>query len=78
MIDNLSITDIPAGAEALTCTGRSYKKAAEHLDTMIRRKAEVLEEYKKKNEALAGVLEELVRVHKTIDEIIKEVAHAQE
>jgi hypothetical protein len=45
---------------------------------MIRRKAEVLEEYKKKNVALAGVLEELVRVHKTIDEIIKEVAHAQE
>lgn len=75
-MNNLSIEQIPEGVEALTSTGRSYTKAAAHLDRMIERRTELLQEYKKKSQGLAGVLQELVRTHETIDEIIKEVSHA--
>ena len=70
----LDIMNLPEGAAALTCTGRTYKKAAAQLLTFQQRRAVVLRQYEEKLQEMNPIIEELVRCHSTIDEIIGELS----
>ena len=71
----LEIGSIPNNeAEAQTPEGKSYIKLAHRLQTLAKRRMDVLHEYEEKAKALAAPIEELVRCHQTIDVIIKTMA----
>jgi hypothetical protein len=71
----LDIMNLPPGAAALTCTGRTYKKAAEHLFTLQQRRVVVLRQYEAQLKEMAPIVEELIRCHSTIDDIIGELSN---
>ena len=72
---NLELGMIPkTEAEAQTPEGKSYIKLANRLQSLAKRRIDVLHEYEKKAEALAAPIEELIRCHQTIDAIIKAMA----
>jgi len=71
----LDIMNLPPGAAALTCTGRTYKRAAEHLFTLQNRRAQVLRQYQDKLSEMNPIIEELVRCHQGIDDIIGELSN---
>lgn len=71
----LDIMNLPPGAAALTCTGRTYKKAAEHLHTLQIRRVQVLRQYEEKLKEMAPIIEELTRCHASIDDIIAELSN---
>jgi len=71
----LDIMNLPEGAAALTCTGRTYKKAAAQLLTFQQRRVIVLRQYEEKLQEMAPIVEELIRCHTTIDEIIGELSN---
>lgn len=70
----LDVMNLPPGAAALTCTGRTYKKAAMHLHTLQVRRVEVLKQYQEKLKEMAPIIEELTRCHAGIDDIIAELS----
>jgi hypothetical protein len=71
----LDILHLPPGAAALTCTGRTYTKAAQHLHTLQSRRAQVLKQYQDKLSEMNPIIEELVRCHTGIDDIIGELSN---
>ena len=71
----LDVMNLPPGAAALTCTGRTYKKAAEHLHTLQQRRTVVLRQYEEQLKEMAPIIEELIRCHATIDDIIGELSN---
>jgi len=72
---NLELSNIPNNeVEAQTPEGKSYIKLANTLQTMAKRRMDVLDEYEEKAKALAAPIEELIRCHQTIDQIIKTMA----
>ena len=73
-IAELNVLNIPKNAVALTSEGRAYHKAAEELQTLTRRRQEVLMEYGDKVKATHAALEELVNLHTRIDKVIMELA----
>ena len=71
----LEMGNIPNNeAEAQTPEGKSYIKLAHRLQTIGKRRMDVLHEYEEKAKALAAPIEELVRCHQTIDAIVKTMA----
>jgi sulfur carrier protein ThiS len=67
---------IAQGAVALTVDGRPYHKAAQELETMTKRRREVLAEYTALMRATHASLEELVMCHNRIDAIINELSRS--
>ena len=68
------LNTLPPNAVAMTKGGRPFNKAAQELDTMLRRRLEILKEYRLHEEKGRGVLEEIVRCHTRIDQIINEMS----
>ena len=64
------------GAVALTVDGRPYHKAAAELNTMMKRRVDVLNEYTALMKATQASLSELVVCHHRIDQIIDELSRS--
>ena len=62
------------GAVALTVEGRPYHKAAAELDTLTKRRYEVLKEYDKAVQHTHATLQELTVCHTRIDQVINELS----
>ena len=71
----LDVMNLPPGAAALTSNGRTYRKAAEHLHTLQQRRVSVLRQYEEKLKEMNPIIEELVRCHTGIDDIIGELSN---
>lgn len=74
--DIINEEKIAQGAVALTITGRPYHKAATELETMTKRRIDVLKEYDILVKATHAALEELVKCHTRIDQIINELSQS--
>lgn len=72
----LNPSELPHNASALTCTGRTFSKAAEHLRTLQARRREVLKQYEEKQKELAPIIEELWRVHALVDTVVNEMSRS--
>ena len=70
----LDPTQLPAGASALTSTGRTFTKAAQQLQTLQARRKQVLAQYQEKQKELAPIVEELWRIHAMIDTVVQEMS----
>ena len=68
------LNNLPPNAVALTKAGRPFNKAAEELHTHLNRRIIILAQYEALRKELAPVLEEIVRSHARIDEIINELS----
>jgi len=64
------------GAVALTVDGRPYHVCAKELQTMTRRRKEVLTEYSALVQGTHAALEELYRVHTRIDQLVNELSRS--
>ena len=73
----LDVMNLPPNARAMTKAGRAYNKAAEELHMHLKRRLYLLEEYKKSISAQSGLMEELVRSHTRIDQILDEMSPAE-
>ena len=67
---------IAQGAVALTIEGRPYHKAAQELETMTKRRIEVLYEYTTLVKSTHASLQELSVCHNRIDQIINELSRS--
>lgn len=74
MVGNIDVLNLPPNARALTKLGRPYNKLAEELHTHIVRRTQILEEYRQQMEKTAGLMNELVRSHIRIDQILDEAS----
>lgn len=74
--DLISEEKIAQGVTALTVENRPYHKAAQELETMTRRRMEVLNEYTILVKSTHAALQELTRVHTRIDQIINELSRS--
>jgi len=74
--DLISEDKIAQGATALTVEGRPYHKAAQELETMVKRRIDVLNEYTILAKSTHASLTELTRVHARIDQIINELSRS--
>lgn len=70
----IDVLAVPKDAQALTREGRSYSKAAIELYNLQKKRQILMQEYNEKAGALAPTIEEIVRLHDRINQIVIELA----